>query len=92
MLWQDGSRHVDPAGPMRAGVVMDNLIHKEEMPVTIGVFVDPGIFKQQLQVHVKDARCAIGALDVASDPEQALGDPAQHDSAPLTTAGAPLLC
>jgi enterochelin esterase family protein len=42
MIWQDGSRHVDPAGPMRAGIVMDNLIHKKEMPVTIGVFVDPG--------------------------------------------------
>ncbi|SKA77139.1 Putative esterase [Prosthecobacter debontii] len=42
MVWQDGSRHVDPKGPMRAGVVFDNLIHKKKMPVTIGVFVDPG--------------------------------------------------
>ncbi|HYF37114.1 MAG TPA: alpha/beta hydrolase-fold protein [Prosthecobacter sp.] len=42
MVWQDGSRHVDPKGGMRASVVFDNLIHKKEMPVTIGVFVDPG--------------------------------------------------
>lgn len=42
MVWQDGSRHVDPNGSMRASVVFDNLIHKKEMPVTIGVFVDPG--------------------------------------------------
>jgi enterochelin esterase family protein len=42
MIWQDGSRHVDPNGPMRAGIVFDNLIHKKEMPVTIGVFIDPG--------------------------------------------------
>lgn len=42
MVWQDGSRHVDPKGPMRAGVVFDNLIHKKKMPVTIGVFIDPG--------------------------------------------------
>ncbi len=42
MVWQDGSRHVDPQGPMRAGIVFDNLIHKKEMPVTIGVFIDPG--------------------------------------------------
>jgi enterochelin esterase family protein len=42
MVWQDGSRHVDPAGPMRASVVFDNLIHKKEMPRTVGVFIDPG--------------------------------------------------
>jgi enterochelin esterase-like enzyme len=42
MVWQDGSRHVDANGPMRAGIVFDNLIHQKQMPVTIGVFVDPG--------------------------------------------------
>jgi hypothetical protein len=42
MVWQDGSRHVDPTGPMRASVVFDNLIHKKEMPRTVGVFIDPG--------------------------------------------------
>lgn len=42
MVWQDGSRHVDPAGSMRASTVFDNLIHQKQMPVTIGVFVDPG--------------------------------------------------
>jgi enterochelin esterase-like enzyme len=42
MVWQDGSRHVDPAGTMRAGIVFDNLIHQKQMPVTIGVFIDPG--------------------------------------------------
>jgi len=42
MVWQDGSRHVDPNGSMRASVVFDNLIHKKEMPRTVGVFIDPG--------------------------------------------------
>ena len=42
MVWQDGGRHVERTGSMRASVVFDNLIHKKEMPVTIGVFVDPG--------------------------------------------------
>ena len=42
MVWQDGSRHVDPTGHMRASVVFDNLIHKKEMPRTVGVFIDPG--------------------------------------------------
>lgn len=42
MVWQDGSRHVDPNGSMRAGIVFDNLIQQKKMPVTIGVFIDPG--------------------------------------------------
>ncbi len=42
MVWQDGGRHVDPNGAMRAGIVFDNLIQKKKMPVTIGVFIDPG--------------------------------------------------
>jgi enterochelin esterase family protein len=42
MVWQDGSRHADPKGSMRASVVFDNLIHKKELPVIIGVFIDPG--------------------------------------------------
>jgi hypothetical protein len=42
MVWQDGPRHADPKGGMRATVVMDNLIHKKEMPVTVGIFIEPG--------------------------------------------------
>src|SRR6478752_8105994 len=34
--------YLDPEGEIRAGVVFDNLIHRGEMPVTVGVFVDPG--------------------------------------------------
>ncbi len=42
MVWQDGPRHADPTGGMRATVVMDNLIAKKEMPVTVGIFIEPG--------------------------------------------------
>lgn len=42
MVWQDGSRHADPNGQMRATVVMDHLIAQKKMPVTVGVFIDPG--------------------------------------------------
>jgi enterochelin esterase-like enzyme len=42
MVFQDGHMYLDPDGEIRAGVVFDNLIHRGEMPVTIGVFVDPG--------------------------------------------------
>jgi enterochelin esterase-like enzyme len=42
MVFQDGRMYLDPDGEIRASVVFDNLIHRGEMPVTIGVFVDPG--------------------------------------------------
>jgi len=42
MVFQDGGLYLDPEGIFRAGIVFDNLIHREEMPVTVGVFVDPG--------------------------------------------------
>ena len=47
MVWQDGLRHADPNDPMRATTVFDNLIAQGEMPVTIGVFINPGAFKDQ---------------------------------------------
>ena len=42
MVFQDGWMYLDPDGEIRAGVVLDNLIHRNELPVTVGVFVDPG--------------------------------------------------
>ncbi|MBL9114219.1 MAG: hypothetical protein JNJ83_04375 [Verrucomicrobiaceae bacterium] len=41
-VWQDGTRHCDPNGQMRATVVMDHLIARKLMPLVIGVFIDPG--------------------------------------------------
>lgn len=42
MVFQDGHAYVDPQGQFRATTVMDNLIHAGDMPVTIGIFIDPG--------------------------------------------------
>lgn len=42
MVFQDGHTYVKRDGKFRAPVVMDNLIHAGEMPVTIGIFLDPG--------------------------------------------------
>jgi enterochelin esterase-like enzyme len=42
MVFQDGHLYLDPEGEMHVPIVFDNLIHRGEMPVTIGVFVDPG--------------------------------------------------
>lgn len=43
MVFQDGSGFVNETGHSRVPIVFDNLIHKGEMPVTIGVFVSPGV-------------------------------------------------
>lgn len=42
MVFQDGGGYQTTNGSFRATVVMDNLIHRKEMPVTIGVFINPG--------------------------------------------------
>jgi len=42
MVFLDGADFVDAKGEMRVPTVFDNLIHKGEMPVTIGIFVNPG--------------------------------------------------
>lgn len=41
----DGGGYANPAGGTRVPVVLDNLIAKKEVPVTIGVFINPGTFK-----------------------------------------------
>ncbi len=48
MVFQDGHTYVKEDGKFRVPVVFDNLIHKKEMPVTIGVFIDPGHKKETL--------------------------------------------
>ena len=48
MVFQDGHAYVSETGQFRAPIVMDNLIHAGEMPVTIGIFIDPGHLKDEL--------------------------------------------
>jgi enterochelin esterase-like enzyme len=42
IVFQDGHLYLDPEGDIRASIVFDNLIHRGEMPTTIGIFIDPG--------------------------------------------------
>ncbi len=44
MVFQDGRSYVDKKGAFRVPTVFDNLIHKGEMPVTIGILINPGSF------------------------------------------------
>ncbi len=43
MVFQDGGNFVKEDGNFRVPVVLDNLIHKRQLPVTIGIFVNPGV-------------------------------------------------
>jgi enterochelin esterase family protein len=42
LVFQDGQRATRSNGVLRLPQVMDNLIHKKEMPVTLGLFITPG--------------------------------------------------
>jgi sugar lactone lactonase YvrE/enterochelin esterase-like enzyme len=43
MVFQDGGGFASETGAWRAPVVFDNLIQQGAMPVTIGIFIDPGV-------------------------------------------------
>ena len=53
MIFFDGGGFAKLDGASRVPVVFDNLIAKKEMPVTIGVFIDPGTIKA-VQPGAKD--------------------------------------
>ena len=42
MVFQDGHKYVNVEQEYRVPVVFDNLIHKGQMPVTLGIFINPG--------------------------------------------------
>jgi enterochelin esterase-like enzyme len=42
MIFNDGQAFMAPDGDLRAQNVMDNLIYRREIPVMIGVFINPG--------------------------------------------------
>jgi len=42
MVFQDGHAYVSVKGQFRVPVVFDNLIAAKQMPVTIGIFINPG--------------------------------------------------
>lgn len=48
MVFQDGHAYLKEDGDYRVPIVFDNLIHAGDMPVTIGIFVNPGHVGEQL--------------------------------------------
>ena len=48
MVFQDGHAYVGESADFRVPVVFDNLIHAGELPVIVGIFIDPGHKKQDI--------------------------------------------
>jgi enterochelin esterase-like enzyme len=42
LVFQDGGNYVRENGDFRVPVVFDNLIHKKQLPLMVGVFINPG--------------------------------------------------
>jgi enterochelin esterase family protein len=54
MIFNDGQAFLAPEGNVRAVNVMNNLIFRREIPVMIGVFINPGRTPQQPEPNPKD--------------------------------------
>jgi enterochelin esterase family protein len=54
MIFNDGHAMKDENGSVRAQNVMDNLIHRREIPVMIGVFINPGKRPDQPEPNPKN--------------------------------------
>ena len=54
MIFNDGQAFKDDKGNIRAQNVMDNLIYRREIPVMIGVFINPGKTPEQPEPTPKD--------------------------------------
>ena len=67
MVFQDGQWYQDPKGGWRVPAVFDTLIHKKEMPVTVGIFILPGQFPNQLDKNGKPRENRSFEYDTLSD-------------------------
>jgi enterochelin esterase family protein len=54
MIFNDGQAFMAPDGDLRAQNVMDNLIYRREIPVMIGVFINPGRRPDQPEANPKE--------------------------------------
>jgi len=67
MVFQDGHFYVNEEGAMKTTIVFDNLIHKKKMPVTIGLFVNPGHDSEDFPANLFRSKHRIDEYDELSD-------------------------
>jgi enterochelin esterase family protein len=53
LVFQDGQRATNPDGSLRVPQVMENLIARGQMPVTIGIFITPGNLSETYPTDLK---------------------------------------
>jgi len=64
IVFQDGWSNLNPDGEVRAGIVLDNVVHAGQIPPVVGVFVDPGVLPGLLRPDARQNRNAeYGAVD-----------------------------
>lgn len=54
MIFNDGQAYLAPEGDLHANHVMDNLIYRREIPVMIGVFINPGRRPEQPEPNLRE--------------------------------------
>ncbi|MDZ4683664.1 MAG: alpha/beta hydrolase-fold protein [Planctomycetaceae bacterium] len=54
MVFNDGHAFSNPNGDVRATNVLDNLIHRRELPVMIAVFINPGRTPEQPEPNARE--------------------------------------
>ncbi len=54
MIFNDGQAFKNEKGDIRAQNVLDNLIHRRELPVILGVFINPGKTPEQPEPNPKE--------------------------------------
>src|ERR1700682_5904474 len=54
LVFNDGQAYMHPEGDARAQNVLDNLIYRREIPVMIGVFINPGRTPEQPEPNAKE--------------------------------------
>jgi enterochelin esterase-like enzyme len=54
MVFQDGQAFKNETGDLRAQNVMDNLIYRREIPVMLGVFINPGRTPEQPEANPRE--------------------------------------
>ena len=69
LVFQDGQRALNPQGPLRVDQVLENLVAKKDIPVTIGLFITPG----NLSDHYPD-NLGLGNPDNRAQEYDALSD------------------
>lgn len=67
MVFQDGEAYVNEEKFVRAPLVFDNLIAQGAMPITIGLFIQPGIFVVPMQAGQEPIRNRSFEYDTLSD-------------------------